>query len=142
MLRVIIGATLYPVCVCVYGRRNSVILADEMGLGKTIQIISFLSSLMHEYSVFGPFLIVVPLSTIVTWQREFETWAPDMNVVVYLGDITSRNMVRALTVSCSECDCLSSAYQGRVYCRLVTRAVCCCALRFVSTNGSIPATRG
>ncbi len=82
-------------CVCVADRRNSVILADEMGLGKTIQIISFLSVLMHEYSVYGPFLIVVPLSTIVTWQREFETWAPDVNVVVYLGDITSRNLVMA-----------------------------------------------
>lgn len=125
MLCVIEGATLYPmcVCVCVYGRRNSVILADEMGLGKTIQIISFLSSLMHEYSVFGPFLIVVPLSTIVTWQREFETWAPDMNVVVYLGDITSRNMVRVPTVSCSELDYLRSVYQ-EVYCRLCVLLLC------------------
>ncbi|RXM93391.1 Chromodomain-helicase-DNA-binding protein 2 [Acipenser ruthenus] len=70
---------------------NSVILADEMGLGKTIQTISFASYLFHQHQLYGPFLIVVPLSTLTSWQREFETWAPDMNVVVYLGDVMSRN---------------------------------------------------
>ncbi|MEQ2202815.1 hypothetical protein XENOCAPTIV_016727, partial [Xenoophorus captivus] len=67
-------------------RCNSVILADEMGLGKTIQTISFLSYLFHQHQLYGPFLVVVPLSTLTSWQREFDTWAPDMNVVVYLGD--------------------------------------------------------
>ncbi|XP_028678827.2 chromodomain-helicase-DNA-binding protein 2 isoform X1 [Erpetoichthys calabaricus] len=75
-------------------RCNSVILADEMGLGKTIQTISFLSYLFHQHQLYGPFLLVVPLSTLTSWQREFETWAPDMNVVVYLGDIGSRNTIR------------------------------------------------
>ncbi|XP_058855130.1 chromodomain-helicase-DNA-binding protein 2-like isoform X1 [Acipenser ruthenus] len=75
-------------------RCNSVILADEMGLGKTIQTISFASYLFHQHQLYGPFLIVVPLSTLTSWQREFETWAPDMNVVVYLGDVMSRNTIR------------------------------------------------
>ena len=74
-------------------RKYSCILADEMGLGKTIQTISFLSTLFHHYDVYGPFLLVVPLSTIAAWQKEFEQWAPDMNVVVYLGDIKSRGLV-------------------------------------------------
>lgn len=74
-------------------RCNSVILADEMGLGKTIQTISFLSYLFHQHQLYGPFLLVVPLSTLTSWQREFETWAPDMNVVVYLGDVMSRKTV-------------------------------------------------
>lgn len=74
-------------------RCNSVILADEMGLGKTIQTISFLSYLFHQHQLYGPFIVVVPLSTLTSWQREFETWAPDMNVVVYLGDVTSRKTV-------------------------------------------------
>lgn len=69
------------------------ILADEMGLGKTIQTISFLSYLFHQHQLYGPFLLVVPLSTLTSWQREFETWAPDMNVVVYLGDVMSRKTV-------------------------------------------------
>lgn len=79
---------LFPILRC-----NSVILADEMGLGKTIQTISFLSYLFHQHQLYGPFLLVVPLSTLTSWQREFDTWAPDMNVVVYLGDVMSRKTV-------------------------------------------------
>uniref|UniRef100_A0A7N8Y0V2 Chromodomain helicase DNA binding protein 2 n=1 Tax=Mastacembelus armatus TaxID=205130 RepID=A0A7N8Y0V2_9TELE len=75
-------------------RCNSVILADEMGLGKTIQTISFLSYLFHQHQLYGPFLLVVPLSTLTSWQREFETWAPGMNVVMYLGDVMSRKTIR------------------------------------------------
>lgn len=76
-----------------FPRENSVILADEMGLGKTIQIVSFLSYLFNAQQLFGPFLLIVPLSTVNAWQREFENWAPELNVVVYIGDVTSRNMV-------------------------------------------------
>ncbi|XP_006027753.1 chromodomain-helicase-DNA-binding protein 2 isoform X3 [Alligator sinensis] len=75
-------------------KNNSVILADEMGLGKTIQTISFLSYLFHQHQLYGPFLIVVPLSTLTSWQREFEVWAPEINVVVYIGDLMSRNTIR------------------------------------------------
>ncbi|KAE8618282.1 hypothetical protein XENTR_v10009342 [Xenopus tropicalis] len=75
-------------------KNNSVILADEMGLGKTIQTISFLSYLFHLHLLYGPFLLVVPLSTLTSWQREFEVWAPDINVVVYIGDLGSRNTIR------------------------------------------------
>ncbi|XP_074956725.1 chromodomain-helicase-DNA-binding protein 2 isoform X1 [Phalacrocorax aristotelis] len=75
-------------------KSNSVILADEMGLGKTIQTISFLSYLFHQHQLYGPFLVVVPLSTLTSWQREFEVWAPEINVVVYIGDLMSRNMIR------------------------------------------------
>ena len=75
-------------------RHNSVILADEMGLGKTIQTIAFLHYLYHEHQLYGPYLIVVPLSTMPAWQREFEIWAPEMNTIVYLGDVSSRNIVR------------------------------------------------
>ena len=64
-----------------------------MGLGKTIQTISFLSYLFHQHQLYGPFLVVVPLSTLTSWQREFDTWAPQMNVVVYLGDVMSRKTV-------------------------------------------------
>lgn len=74
-------------------RGNSCILADEMGLGKTIQTICFLNYLFSEHQLYGPFLLVVPLSTLTSWQREIQLWAPQMNVVVYLGDISSRNMV-------------------------------------------------
>uniref|UniRef100_H9G384 Chromodomain helicase DNA binding protein 2 n=1 Tax=Anolis carolinensis TaxID=28377 RepID=H9G384_ANOCA len=66
-------------------KNNSVILADEMGLGKTIQTISFLSYLFHQHQLYGPFLIVVPMSTLTSWQREIESCAPEINVIVYIG---------------------------------------------------------
>jgi chromodomain-helicase-DNA-binding protein 1 len=70
------------------------ILGDEMGLGKTIQTIAFLSYLFHDINLFGPFLIVVPLSTIGAWQKELNQWAPDMNAIAYIGDGDSREIIR------------------------------------------------
>uniref|UniRef100_A0A1B0CT82 Chromodomain-helicase-DNA-binding protein 1 n=2 Tax=Lutzomyia longipalpis TaxID=7200 RepID=A0A1B0CT82_LUTLO len=75
-------------------KENSVILADEMGLGKTIQTICFLFYLFKVQSLHGPFLCVVPLSTMTAWQREFALWAPEMNIVTYLGDVQSREIIR------------------------------------------------
>ncbi|KAF5370613.1 hypothetical protein D9758_001914 [Tetrapyrgos nigripes] len=70
------------------------ILADEMGLGKTVQSISFLSYLFHEYHQYGPFLVIVPLSTITAWQSQFATWAPDLNVITYIGIAAARETIR------------------------------------------------
>lgn len=72
-----------------------VILADEMGLGKTIQSISFLASLMDE-GVSLPHLVVAPLSTLRNWEREFSTWTPQINVVMYVGSGQSRAVIREL----------------------------------------------
>jgi len=69
-------------------------LADEMGLGKTCQSISFLSHLYHSYGIYGPFLVVAPLSTITAWYREFRRWAPDLNTIVYVGRPDSRETLR------------------------------------------------
>ncbi|KAI8096334.1 SNF2 family N-terminal domain-containing protein [Halteromyces radiatus] len=69
-------------------------LADEMGLGKTVQTIGFLSTLFHKHAQYGPFLIVVPLSTSENWMMEFKQWAPDMNVLCYVGNRASRQMIR------------------------------------------------
>ncbi|CAD5210016.1 unnamed protein product [Bursaphelenchus xylophilus] len=81
-----------------WSKGNSCILADEMGLGKTIQSISFISSLFHLHEIYGPFLVVVPLSTMAAWQREFDAWASDVNVVTYVGDVTSREQIRQYEV--------------------------------------------
>uniref|UniRef100_A0A1B6FFX3 ATP-dependent helicase brm n=1 Tax=Cuerna arida TaxID=1464854 RepID=A0A1B6FFX3_9HEMI len=61
------------------------ILADEMGLGKTIQTIGLITYLMEKKKVNGPFLIIVPLSTLSNWVLEFEKWAPSVHVVAYKG---------------------------------------------------------
>ena len=64
------------------------------GLGKTIQSISFLKYLFHVYPFKGPMLVVVPLSTMAAWQKEFSTWAPDLNTICYAGPAKSRKIIR------------------------------------------------
>lgn len=85
-----------------WGQGTDTILADEMGLGKTIQTIAFLYSLYKEGHSKGPFLVAVPLSTIINWEREFEMWAPDFYVVTYVGDRDSRTMIREHELSFEE----------------------------------------
>eukprot|EP01080_Neovahlkampfia_damariscottae_P000793 gene793-9043_t len=74
--------------------KNNVILADEMGLGKTLQSISLLSYLVNIENIPGPFLVVVPLSTISGWMKEIKKWAPDLYVIPYIGDTKSRKVIR------------------------------------------------
>ncbi|XP_059476340.1 chromodomain-helicase-DNA-binding protein Mi-2 homolog isoform X2 [Neocloeon triangulifer] len=85
-----------------WGQGINTILADEMGLGKTIQTIVFLYSLYKEGHCKGPFLVSAPLSTIINWEREFETWAPDFYCVTYVGDKDSRMVIREHELSFDE----------------------------------------
>ncbi|TIB70030.1 hypothetical protein E3P77_00048 [Wallemia ichthyophaga] len=68
-----------------YNNRLNGILADEMGLGKTIQTISLVTFLIERKRQNGPYLIIVPLSTLTNWAMEFEKWAPAVSVAVYKG---------------------------------------------------------
>ncbi|GAA5980845.1 hypothetical protein JCM11641_004740 [Rhodosporidiobolus odoratus] len=77
-----------------WSRGDNGILADEMGLGKTVQSCSFLNYLYHAQHQYGPFLVVVPLSTLPAWQSQLATWAPDCNVIAYTGTGPSREMIR------------------------------------------------
>jgi chromodomain-helicase-DNA-binding protein 7 len=76
---------------CWLNSRNC-ILADEMGLGKTVQSVTFLYE-VAQYGIRGPFLVIVPLSTIGNWIREFERWT-DFNVIMYHGSAASRQMLQ------------------------------------------------
>ncbi|CAN6691706.1 unnamed protein product [Malus baccata var. baccata] len=71
---------------------TNVILADEMGLGKTVQSVSMLGFLQNAQQINGPFLVVVPLSTLSNWAKEFRKWLPDMNIIVYVGTRASREV--------------------------------------------------
>jgi ATP-dependent helicase STH1/SNF2 len=71
--------------VSLYNNNLNGILADEMGLGKTIQAIALLAYVMEFKHNNGPFLIVVPLSTLSNWVNELSKWTPDMIKVVYKG---------------------------------------------------------
>ncbi|KAF9907102.1 hypothetical protein EC991_011320 [Linnemannia zychae] len=74
-------------------KKLSGILADEMGLGKTAQVITFLAHL-KETGEEGPFLIVVPASTISNWMREFEKFCPELDVRSYYGNQADREEMR------------------------------------------------
>ncbi|KAJ2479095.1 putative ATPase [Coemansia sp. RSA 2131] len=69
------------------------ILADEMGLGKTLQTIAFLAYL-RERQVWGPFLVLCPLSTLANWASEFYRFAPQTPVLMYHGTPDERRTLR------------------------------------------------
>lgn len=50
--------------VSLYNNNLNGILADEMGLGKTIQTIALITYLMEHKRLNGPYLIIVPLSSV------------------------------------------------------------------------------
>lgn len=70
------------------------ILADEMGLGKTIQTIALITYLIEVKRWSGPFLVIVPLSTITNWTVEFEKWAPSVRKIVYKGPPNARKSLQ------------------------------------------------
>merc|ERR1712156_1262686 len=72
------------------------ILADEMGLGKTIQTIALLTYLMEMKKNMGPYLVIVPLSTLSNWTLEAAKWAPSMTTVAYKGSPAARRAVQGV----------------------------------------------
>ncbi len=72
------------------------ILADEMGLGKTLQTIAFLSHLHSEDDALTALksLVIVPLSLMMNWKSEWETFAPDMKVSFLQGDSNERQALK------------------------------------------------
>jgi ATP-dependent helicase STH1/SNF2 len=76
--------------ISLYNNNLNGILADEMGLGKTIQTISLITHLIEKKKQMGPFLVIVPLSTLTNWNLEFEKWAPSVQRVVYKGPPNAR----------------------------------------------------
>ncbi|CAI4391849.1 AMP_1a_G0026820.mRNA.1.CDS.1 [Saccharomyces cerevisiae] len=80
--------------VSLYNNHLNGILADEMGLGKTIQSISLITYLYEVKKDIGPFLVIVPLSTITNWTLEFEKWAPSLNTIIYKGTPNQRHSLQ------------------------------------------------
>jgi ATP-dependent helicase STH1/SNF2 len=97
--------------VSLYNNRLNGILADEMvsclctvfslcakissqGLGKTIQTISLITFLIECKRQRGPYLVVVPLSTMTNWSGEFAKWAPAVKMVAYKGNPAQRRVLQ------------------------------------------------
>lgn len=64
-----------------------------LDVGKTIQTIALLAYLMEFKGNKGPFMIVVPLSTLSNWVNETSKWAPDIIKVVYKGSPLARKQL-------------------------------------------------
>ena len=81
--------------VSLYNNNLNGILADEMGLGKTIQTIGLVTYLMEMKKNMGPYLIIVPLSTLSNWMLEFSKWAPSCTVIGYKGSPQARRSAQS-----------------------------------------------
>ena len=66
------------------------ILADEMGLGKTIQAISLMAHIAETKGTWGPFLVIVPVTTLHNWKSELESFCPSLKVLPYWGSAEER----------------------------------------------------
>ncbi|KAI0735883.1 SNF2 family N-terminal domain-containing protein [Earliella scabrosa] len=80
--------------VSLYNNKLNGILADEMGLGKTIQTISLITFLIESKKQRGPYLVIVPLSTMTNWSGEFAKWAPSVRMISYKGNPTQRKSLQ------------------------------------------------
>lgn len=69
--------------------RNHAVLADEMGLGKTMQCITTIRMLIRSGRL-SRVLLVCPKPLVTNWQREFETWAPEIPVIAVNGNQANR----------------------------------------------------
>ncbi|CAM9554270.1 unnamed protein product, partial [Scytosiphon promiscuus] len=81
---------------CWKKKKRGCVLADEMGLGKTVQVVAMLNYVFsNSERERGPFLVVVPLTTIEHWRREVEAWT-DMNLCMYHdnGGRDMRDLIR------------------------------------------------
>ena len=75
-----------------YAQGRGVILGDEMGLGKTAQSATMLHCLHSFHKAKGPYLVVVPLSTVTHWQREIRDWT-SLHAVLFHGPAEAREVL-------------------------------------------------
>jgi chromodomain-helicase-DNA-binding protein 1 len=75
-------------------KSSNVFCSSNVFFYKTVQTVAFLSYLFHQMQQYGPFLVIVPLSTITAWQSQFATWSPDLNVITYIGTAAAREVIR------------------------------------------------
>ena len=61
------------------------ILADDMGLGKTIQTLASILIDKESGRLNKPCLIVAPTSLLANWLHEAQSFAPDLNILLWSG---------------------------------------------------------
>jgi SWI/SNF-related matrix-associated actin-dependent regulator of chromatin subfamily A member 5 len=65
--------------------RLSALSPLRRGLGKTLQAISLIGYLRQYQNLHGPHLVLVPLSTLGNWHREFNRWCPAIRCFKFHG---------------------------------------------------------
>lgn len=58
-------------------------LQMKWGLGKTVPSISLMAYLAEKHSLWGPFLVITPASTLHNWQQEIAKFTPALRVLPY-----------------------------------------------------------
>lgn len=88
--KALVSATLYPYQSVGFSWMKYVtdqdcgcILGDEMGLGKTLQVITLIASRKGVSN--SPSLIVMPVSLLENWRREFEKFTTGIDVYIHHG---------------------------------------------------------
>ncbi len=84
------------------------LLADDMGLGKTIQTIAYCLAIREQRLSDKPMLIICPTSVLGNWQREFERFAPNLQVTLHYGP--NRATSETLTKSIDDVDVVITSY--------------------------------
>uniref|UniRef100_A0A7S3QBD0 Uncharacterized protein n=1 Tax=Chaetoceros debilis TaxID=122233 RepID=A0A7S3QBD0_9STRA len=97
--------------VSLYNNKLNGILADEMGLGKTVQTIALIAHLMETKDNRGPYLVIVPLSTLSNWVNEFVKWCPSATVIVYKGTPAQRKGLFKASVRGGHFNVLLTTYE-------------------------------
>jgi DNA helicase INO80 len=63
---------------------------------QTIQSISLLAYLAEKHNLWGPFLVITPVSTLHNWIQEINRFVPALNVIPYWGQPKDREVLRSI----------------------------------------------
>ena len=83
----------------------------SMSKGKTIQAIALISYLMEYKHNLGPYLVIVPLSTLSNWVNEFQKWLPSAHLICYKGIPAQRKEIYREKVKNGHFNVLLTTYE-------------------------------
>lgn len=75
------------------GHKNALVI-DEVNQERIAIMIAFTLSLIKDFHINRPILIVTSTAGICCWESEFLRWAPLINIVAYCGNRESRDVMR------------------------------------------------
>lgn len=75
------------------GHKNALVI-DEVNQERIAIMIAFTVSLIKDFHINRPILIVTSTAGIYCWESEFLRWASSINIVAYCGNKESRDVIR------------------------------------------------